>query len=121
MPRFAYLVLALLAAALALPLAAAPAASKTLTATVGPGATITLKTASGKKATSVSAGVYTIVVQDRSNEHNFRLAGPGVNRATGVASTGKKMWRDVRIAKGKTYTDLGDPHADHMRGTVRGR
>ena len=121
MTRSAYLVLALAAAALALPLTATPASPKTLTAVVGPGATITLKTASGRKATSVPAGVYTIVVQDRSDEHNFRLAGPGVNRATGLDSTGRKVWRNVRLAKGKKYTYLCDPHADHMRGAVRAR
>ncbi len=114
-------VLALAAVALALPVAADSARPPALKATVGPDTTIVLKTASGRKVTSLRAGVYTITVDDRSAEHNFRLAGPGVNRATGVAFTGKKVWRNVRLAKGKTYTYLCDPHAEHMRGSVRAR
>ncbi|MBD0330394.1 MAG: hypothetical protein ICV64_09875 [Thermoleophilia bacterium] len=120
MLRPVLLVLALAAAVLVLPLAASPAAPRTLTATVGPGATITLELGS-RRAASVPAGVYTVVVRDRSSDHNFRLAGPGVNRSTGVAFTGRKVWRNVRLARGKTYTYLCDPHADHMRGSVRAR
>jgi hypothetical protein len=120
MVRKGSFVLVAAALALALPLGASPATA-TLKATVGPGATITLKNASGRKVTSLSAGTYTIVVDDRSSEHNFRLAGPGLNKSTSVAFAGKKTWRNVRLAKGKTYTYLCDPHADHMRGSVRAR
>jgi hypothetical protein len=62
----------------------------------------------------------TIVVRDRSDEHNFRLIGPGVNKATGVDFTGGATWR-VRLLKGKTHRFVSDPHASHMRGSFRGR
>jgi plastocyanin len=121
MLRRSSVVLVPAALALALPLGASPATAKTLKATVGPGATITLKNAAGRRVTTLTAGTYTIVVDDRSSEHNFRLAGPGLNKSTGLSFTGKKTWRNVRLARGKTYTYLCDPHADHMRGSVRAR
>jgi hypothetical protein len=52
--------------------AAAPAK---LTATVGPGHTISLKKGSVRVAT-LKRGKYTIRINDRSSEHNFRLRGP---------------------------------------------
>ena len=92
----------------------------TLTATVGPGPTISLRSASGARARSVRAGVYTIVVRDRSRAHNFHLVGPGVNRRTSVRFTGTVRWR-VRFRSGATYRFVCDPHARGMRGSVRAR
>ena len=62
----------------------APAAGKRLIASVGPGFTIALKTPSGGAVRTLRAGTYTVVVRDRSDEHNFHLSGRNVNKATGV-------------------------------------
>jgi plastocyanin len=91
---------------------------KRLTATVGPGFTISLKTAGGVKVKSLAAGIYLITVRDRSNKHNFHLTGPGVNKATGVAFRGTITWR-VTFRKGKTYRFRCDPHRRNMKGSFR--
>jgi plastocyanin len=104
--------LAAIAAALAVSgLAPAATRSNTLTATDGPGFTITMS----KKA--VKAGTYTIVVHDKSNIHNFRLIGPGVNKLTSVPFVGTKKWT-VKLKKG-TYKFVCDPHATIMKGVLR--
>lgn len=108
------------AAAVALVAAAPSHAATRLNATVGPGFTITLKTASGAKVTALKAGSYTFVVRDRSNFHNFRLRGPGLNRAfTTVAFVGTKTVT-LRLRAGR-YTFVCDPHLTTMKGsfTVR--
>jgi hypothetical protein len=56
----------------------ASAAPSKLRGAVGPGETISLKTATGKKVSTVSRGTYSITVSDRSDEHNFYLSGPGM-------------------------------------------
>jgi plastocyanin len=91
-----------------------------LVGTVGPGFTITLRTAAGGAVRSARAGLYTIVVRDRSRMHNFHLVGPGVNRRTAVAFRGTVTWR-VRLRRGATYRFVCDPHARGMRGSVRVR
>jgi plastocyanin len=108
-------VLAALVAALAVPAAqGAGNATVTLNGTVGPGFTITLKKGSSK-VTKLKAGSYKVVVSDKSNIHNFRLKGPGVNKATSVGGTGSKTWT-VTLKKGK-YTYVCDPHASSMKGS----
>ena len=115
------LLLASLAAAAALVVASvSQGATKTLYGTVGPGETIVLKTSSGKRVKTIPAGTYTIVINDRSDEHNFRLRGPGVRKSTSVDRTGKTIWRNVKIAKGKVYSYVCDPHADEMAGRFKG-
>jgi hypothetical protein len=106
-------VVTLLAVGAVLP-AAAPsfAATPTMRGTVGPDDTIRLVAKPRK------AGTYRLTVQDRANEHNFRLRGPGVNVATGVGAAGTTTFR-VRLQAGKTYTFVCDPHADEMRGSFR--
>ena len=69
-----------------LPLPAIP----TLRATVGPRSTITLKTADGKRVTSIDAGRYRIFVDDRSRTESFHLQGPGVDEQTGLRFRGRK-------------------------------
>ncbi len=101
-------------AALALAASGSAAAPVRLTGTVGPGFTITLKKGSAK-VSSLTAGRYTIVVNDRGNIHNFHLTGPGVNKQTGVAATGTKTWT-VTLKKG-TYKYVCDPHASSMKGS----
>lgn len=68
----------------------------------------------------MKAGVYSIVVRDRAAEHDFRLAGPGVSKAIGVGFIGTQTWK-VRLARGKTYRFLCDPHSDEMVGSFRVR
>ena len=111
------LVAALAVAALVTP-APATAATK-LVATVGPGFTITLKTTTGKRVTTLKPGLYTITVRDRSNIHNFFLRGRGVAKDSGISFVGTKTWT-LRLRAGK-YSYICTPHADDMRGafTVR--
>jgi plastocyanin len=106
------------AGALALVLAGPATSATRLVATVGPGFTITVKRA-GVKVRTLRPGLYTITVQDKSRDHNFRLRGPGFNRATGISRVGTFTWT-VRLRAG-TYRYVCDPHADSMRGsfTVR--
>jgi len=113
---------AVLVLAFALLLTAAPAerASATtrrtiLEGTVGPGFTITLKSATGARVRRLKPGVYAIVVNDRSPIHNFHVFGPGVNKATSVVMTGRIAWT-VRLKRG-TYRFRCDPHRTIMHGT----
>lgn len=91
---------------------------KRLTASVGPGFTISLKSASGGRVRTLAAGTYLITVRDRSNTHNFHLTGPGVNKKTGVGFKGTVTWR-VTFRKGKTYRFRCDPHQRTMKGSFR--
>ena len=97
---------------------ASPAAAPTLSGTVGPGFSISLMK-SGKRITApLKRGRYTVSVNDRSDLHNFRLRGPGVNRAiTTVAAVGRK--RVTLTLRPGRYTFLCDPHPAAMRGTFR--
>ena len=92
--------------------------AKRLNGSVGPGARIALRTASGARATSLKRGAYVLTVRDRSKTDNFHLRGKGVNASTGVAFTGSKTWR-VRLAKG-TYRYFSSRHPA-LKGTVRVR
>jgi plastocyanin len=93
----------------------ASAAPSKLVGKVGPGDTIALKTASGKRVSVVSRGTYAITVRDASDEHNFYLSGPGVKKQiTGVGFVGTKTVT-VKLGAGK-YTFVCNPHADDMRG-----
>ena len=95
----------------------AQAALPKLVGTAGPGFTITLKK-SGTKVTRLKAGRYSITVNDLSSIHNFHLIGPGVNRKTSVAGTGKTTWT-VTLQKGKAYRFICDPHATTMKGSFK--
>jgi len=114
--------LALLAAVLAatplLFLGTASAAPVKLVGTVGPGHTITLKLG-GKKVTKLKAGVaYRFAVSDRSEDHDFRLVGPGVNRVvTGEEFMGTKSVQ-LKLKTG-AYRFFCAPHADDMHGGFR--
>ncbi len=103
--------------ALAGPTGASPQATK-LVGTTGPGFTITLKKG-GKLVKTLPHGKYTITVQDRSNMHNFRLKGPGLNKQiTTLAGTGPKTVT-VTLKRGK-YTYQCDPHVlQGMKKTFR--
>ena len=83
----------------------------TLNGSVGPGFDISLDGTDG-----LTAGSYTIVVDDQSAEHNFHLTGPGgVDVSTEVSETGEKSL-DVELEAGE-YTFVCDPHASQMKGS----
>jgi plastocyanin len=92
----------------------AGAATPKLTATVADPLSISLKQGSAK-VTSLKAGTYTIVVNDKSAVHNFHLSGPGVNKKTSVAGKGTQTWT-VTLKPG-TYKFVCDPHASFMKGS----
>ena len=96
-----------LAAALAAALPAV-AATPVFKGTVGPGFTISM--ASKPKV----AGKTKIVVNDKADDHNFHLTGPGVNVKTSVAAKGVKTFT-VTLKKG-TYKFVCDPHL-FMKGS----
>jgi plastocyanin len=119
MSRIALLITGLVAAvALVAPSAGVGMGHPKLLGTTGPGFTITLKKA-GVKVKTLKAGKYTITVKDKSNIHNFRLKGPGLNKQiTALLFKGSKTVT-VSLKKGK-YTYLCDPHASRgMKGTFR--
>jgi plastocyanin len=90
-----------------------------LALTSGPGYTITLKTAAGKRVRSMRSGTYTVVVRDRSQIHNAHLVGPGANRFTTVPYRGTRTWK-VKLARAGTLQFLCDPHARQgMRGSAK--
>ena len=99
---------AAVAVALALAVSANAAPAK-LIGTVGPGETISLKTASGKRIATLPRGTYSITVRDRSDEHNFALTGAGVRKTV-----------TVRLGSGQV-TFVCVPHADDMRGRFKVR
>ena len=78
---------------------------------------IEMENKAGRKLRTVKAGTYRIKVEDKATIHNFRLRGPGVNKATSVPGRAETIWT-VRLRKG-TYTFLCDPHASSMRGSFR--
>jgi hypothetical protein len=75
------------------PTALPPAPPPKLVATVGPGASISLRTAAGARVTKLAAAVYSIRLRDRSKRDNFHLTGPGVNRKSGRVQTGALTWK----------------------------
>ena len=65
----------------------------------------------------LAAGTYTIRVDDRSPDHNFRLTGPGVNAATALPEVGERELT-VRLTGG-TYSFFCDPHTLTMLGSFQ--
>ncbi|MHB8470270.1 MAG: cupredoxin domain-containing protein [Gaiellaceae bacterium] len=91
--------------------------AKVLTGTVGPGYTITLKSA-GKVVKTLAAGTYIVKVADKASIHNFHFFGPGVNKKTSITGSGSSTWT-VKLKRG-TYTYQCDVHAaTGMKGTFR--
>jgi hypothetical protein len=118
MSRTALATLTAVVAAASLALAGAVlAAPAKVVGTVGPGHTITLKLA-GKKVTKLKAGSYRFVVSDRSEDHDFRLAGPGVSKViTSEAFVGTKSV--VLALKKGSYRFFCAPHEDDMHGSFK--
>jgi plastocyanin len=94
---------------------ATPGQSTTLHARVGPGFSISLTTEAGARVTHLDSGTYDIEVQDLSDEHNFHLLGPGVDKATEVGDSGTVTWT-VTVRDG-TYRYQCDPHQGTMNGS----
>jgi hypothetical protein len=83
----------------------------TLNGSVGPGFEITLDGTDG-----LTAGDYSLVVNDQATTHNFHLTGPGdVDVSTEVGEEGEKTF-DVTLEPGE-YTFVCDPHASQMKGS----
>jgi hypothetical protein len=111
-------VLALLAAGLLVGSALAqPATPPTLYGATGPGYQISLRNAKGRLVAHLTPGTYRIVVNDRAADHNFHLAGPGVQKWTTIDATGKFTWT-VKLRAGH-YLYQCDLHTDVMRESFR--
>lgn len=94
--------------------AAVRAQNPALAGTVGPGFAISVKDAAGSPVTALAPGTYDLAVDDLAEEHSFHLQGPGVDRATTVAGTGRETWT-VTLAEGR-YVFFCDAHPLAMRG-----
>ena len=87
------------------------AGGATLNGSVGPGFDISLDGTDG-----ITAGDYTLVVNDQSSAHNFHLTGPGgVDVSTDVSAEGEQTF-EVPLVAGE-YKFQCDPHASSMNGT----
>jgi plastocyanin len=117
MPRVLVFALAIAAAALlgATDGSAVQSQNVKLVGTVGPGFSITLEDAQGNRVRNLEPGTYDIEVKDLSEEHNFHLTGPGVDRLTPVGAATTESWT-VTLTNG-TYRYNCDPHASTMRGS----
>ena len=92
------------------------AAAVKLTATVGPGQRLTLTKANGSRVRTTKAGLYAILVHDRSAKNNFHLTGTGVNKKTGVAQKTTITWRlDLKPGLYKYRSDANS----RLGGTFR--
>ena len=87
----------------------------TLKGRVGPDATISLKTESGKPVKTLVPGIYVFEVDDLSESHNFHLTGPGVDEKTKIEATATD--RFTRKLEPGTYTFVCDAHPDSMHGS----
>jgi hypothetical protein len=104
------------AAACGLVLAAgAGAEGTTLSGVTGPGFSISLVDGSGASVSHLDPGSFSLIVDDRSADHNFHLKGPGVDVATGVEAIGVKTFA-VTLAAG-SYTYVCDLHPNLMAGS----
>jgi hypothetical protein len=99
------------------PSPAPPARPKplSLVGAVGPGATISLRSA-GKKVVSVKAGPVVVTVRDLSVKDNFHLTGPGVNRTTSKLGKATLVWK-LTLKRG-LYTYRSDA-SPKVRGSFR--
>jgi plastocyanin len=88
-----------------------------LSGSVGPGFVISLTDAQGNPVAQLNAGPHEFEIDDRAEEHNFHLTGPGVDQSTAVPFVGKATWQ-VTLQDGM-YTFFCDPHALSMRGSFR--
>jgi hypothetical protein len=85
---------------------AAPPPTPKLSGKVGPGKTISLKTAAGAAVKALKAGTYKLTVRDSTKVDNFHVLGKSVNRRTGVTFKGAVTW--TVSFKAGTYTVRSD-------------
>lgn len=114
LPILAVLALAPPLAMYALASPGTAAADGRLLAVVGPGYSISLTDETGARVQRLAPGTYTIDIDDRSAEHNFRLIGPGVNAGTDIEFVGRRTVT-VTLRDGM-YTYVCDPHPYEMSG-----
>ena len=113
------IVVLLLLATMFLAGSARPATKATaLTGTVGPGFTISLKDANGKRVTQLDPGDYAITINNLSpsQEHNFHLTGPGIDMASEFDN--KPVTWNVTLTNG-VYKYHCDAHPGQMKGSFR--
>jgi hypothetical protein len=96
----------------------APPPPPKLSGKVGPGKTISLKTAAGAAVKSLAAGTYRLAVRDATTADNFHVLGRGVNKKTGVKFKGSVTW--TVAFKAGTYTVRSDA-TKKLRRTFRVR
>jgi hypothetical protein len=79
------------------------AATPKLAGSVGPGFTIGLKDASGKKVTTLKPGSYSITIADKASIHDWTLTGPGYKNKhlTSVSFVGTKSNIALTLKAGK--------------------
>jgi len=96
------IVLAALLVALFLPSALARADNPRLVARVGQNDsfTISLRDATGSPVAHLDPGTYDVEVHDFSQEHNFHLHGPGVDKTTAVGGVEDDVWT-ITLTDGK--------------------
>ena len=99
---------------------ASAADAPVLHATVGPGTETSFTGPGGETVTHLAPGVYTIVADDRSDQRDFTLRGPGVSLHTGFEAVGTRTWT-VTLADGwYRYYDAAfetDIHGQFSVGT----
>lgn len=87
-----------------------------LDGSVGPGFAISLVDGSGVAVKHLDPGTFSLTVDDKADEHNFHLQGPGgVDVRTEIEAVGVKTF-SVTLVDGK-YTFFCDPHVTRMTGT----
>jgi hypothetical protein len=93
---------------------------RVLRGTTGRDFSIALVRSDSSPVTVLDAGAYTVRVSDVSPDHNFRLRGPGFERATSLDAVGETAWEVVLRAG--SYRFVCDPHELTMATvfTVRG-
>jgi plastocyanin len=112
---------ALLAAAAATLLflpASAAADGAVLTAITGPGDTIALLGADGRRVTHLEPGTYTIQASDTSTRRDFTLRGPGVRLHTGFEFEGARTWTATFETGWYRYYDAAFEDSFHGQFTV---
>jgi plastocyanin len=87
-----------------------------LTGSVSPTRKVALRDAFGLTVREIVSDRYVVTVKDRSTKDNFRLRGPGVNRATGLAFRGTARW--PLTLKDGVYTVSSDARKS-VRRTIR--
>jgi plastocyanin len=92
----------------------APSAGSELRGVTGPDFAITLLNPDSSPVTDLRPGSYTIVVDDTSEEHDFHVSGPGVERTTSLSFVGRTSFR-ISLSRG-LYSFVCDPHTLTMNG-----